>query len=276
MKRTEYMRCPVKLTQSEINARAMSAARACSDRDRLEADDKAAEEAAKAAKGERKAQIEIAAREAARLAEIVRSGVEFRDVEVTWELYGDEMVAHRRDTGEIAERRPATEKDRQEVLAFDGSAERAELRAAALAAKRAQAKALAKQTPEEMMRRLIDAEERVAVALESGDKARIRAAESDLQEVVKAAEIVVGATPSTPSAPEGAEGNAADLIAGIAESAAAGDKIYQHGLEAPKKGRKRKAKTEADAHLEDFEKVPLEPKKARTPRPSPRRKGGAS
>ena len=107
--KTDTMTLPCRLSELEVRQRAKEAARE-------ENEIRAAEKDKKKAMSEYKARIETHQGELARLSEMVRSEVEYRDVQVEIELdYTLGMVrVTRTDTGEVIEPgRPMTRDEKQ-------------------------------------------------------------------------------------------------------------------------------------------------------------------
>lgn len=99
----------VKLTEAEIAERGARLAHEVSEIRKLE--DRKRESAA-----EYKTAIDAFTQSSRTLAGIVERGEETRDVECHLTIHGDQAVIRRGDTGEVIERRNATEEELQEKL----------------------------------------------------------------------------------------------------------------------------------------------------------------
>lgn len=109
---------PVKLTAEELEARSRELADAVKDEDGKRLDFLAWDAGMKEAKKDRKAQVTLAHAEASRLAGIVESGEERRNVPCSWlyHLAGARAFLVRDDTGELVTTRVLQEDERQTSL----------------------------------------------------------------------------------------------------------------------------------------------------------------
>lgn len=105
---------PVRLTAEEFNARAAALAETCT---KIEIEDTRQTNL----KAQLKADMARLEAEQSKLAHIVARREEYREVPVDWMYDGKRGIVElsRRDTGEIVETRPATDKDRQLALPVD-------------------------------------------------------------------------------------------------------------------------------------------------------------